>query len=122
MNAAAQEVIKNARMEGLKSLPYANHHGYTDVSPCEVVRVVSDKCLEIRRMDSERDPNWKPEMVVGGFCAHTVNNHEQKWIITSNQEYKSFKIRLQKNGAWKDKYGDTYHLNKEPRRFYDYNF
>ena len=45
---------------------YANRIGYTDVNPCEVVKVISDKCVEIREMIAE-EKEWKKEWVAGGF-------------------------------------------------------
>ena len=46
---------------------YCNQHGYTDINPYEVIRVVSDKCLEIRSMKAEKNPDYKPDFVAGGF-------------------------------------------------------
>lgn len=100
---------------------FAVQFGYTDVRPLEVVRVVSEKCVEVRYMEAQLDPTWKPEMIVGGFAAHTVNNHDQKWIITSDPTNPVFKIRLGKKG-WKNKYGDSFGLCEKPYKFYDYNF
>jgi hypothetical protein len=33
---------------------YANHYGYSDITPFEVVKVISDKTIEVREMDAER--------------------------------------------------------------------
>jgi len=100
---------------------YANHYGYSDVTPYEVVRVVSDKTLEIREMDAVRDESVKLEWEVGGFAGHCVNQREQKWIISSNPSNPVKRIRLGKKG-WKDAHGGRYGLSDEPSRFYDYNF
>ena len=101
---------------------FANRLGYSDVEPFEVVRVVSDKCLEIRRMDAELDPAWQPEWVVGGFAGQCVNQNQQRWIIASNPANPVSRIRLQKNGNWKSPCGGRFDLSDEPRKFYDYNF
>jgi hypothetical protein len=101
---------------------YANHYGYSDVNPFEVVRHVSDKTIEVREMDSERDPDWKPEFIPGGFSAHCVNQREQRWNIVSNPENPTRRIRLHKSGVWKDAYGNKFDLHDKPIRFYDYNF
>lgn len=103
-------------------MKYANCIGYTDITPWEVVRVINDKTIEIRPMDSVRDPNWKPEIVAGGFTGNCVNQNEQKWIITSSDDYETSKIRLHKNGKWMDKHGGRFVLADAPRRFYDFNF
>lgn len=65
---------------------YANHYGYSDVNPFEVVKVISDKTIEVREMDSEKDPSWVPNWHVGGFAGHCSNQQEQKWFIKSNAE------------------------------------
>lgn len=100
---------------------YANHYGYSDVNPYEVVKVISDKTIEVREMDSEKDPSWVPNWHVGGFAGHCSNQQEQKWFIKSNAENPVVRIRLGKQG-WKDKNGRKFGLSAEPIRFYDYNF
>lgn len=100
---------------------YANHIGYSDINPYEVVRAISDKTLEIRRMNAERDPSYKPEFVPGGFSGHCVNQLDQEWIITSDPDAAVIRIRLGKRG-WKDASGARYQLSDKPVKFYDYNF
>ena len=98
---------------------YANHYGWSDVNPFEVVRVVSAKTLEIRAMDAVKNPEVKTSFQIGGFSAHSDN--VQDWFITSNEENPVFRIRLGKRG-WKDKHGHRYGLSDKPVKFYDYNF
>jgi len=100
---------------------YANHIGYSDVNPYEVVRRVSDKTLDVRAMNAERDPSWNPDFVPGGFFGTVVNQSEQKWVITSDDNGRVVRIRLGKQG-WKDAHGNRYQLSDEPVKFYDYNF
>lgn len=103
-------------------MKYANYHGYSDIYPYEIVRKVSDKTLEIRGMNAEKDPTWKPIFEAGGFAAHCVNNSDQRWVITSDETLSTWRIRLHKDGIWRDKNGAKYYLNDKPRAFYDYNF
>ena len=102
-------------------MQYANHIGYSDVNPFEIIRKISDKTIEIRAMSAERDPNWKPDFVPGGFFGTVVNQDSQKWIISSNPEGEVVRIRLGKRG-WKDRHGRRYDLSDKPYKFYDYNF
>ena len=102
-------------------MKYANHYGYTDVNPYEVVNKISDKTLEIRPMDCKELP-WKKDFHLGGFFGHTSNQEDQKWEISSNKNHNTIRIRLRKNGEWKDKYNGRYRLSEEPIKFYDYNF
>jgi len=99
---------------------HANHYGYSDVNPYEIVRRISDKTIEVRRMDAVRDPSWKRDFIPGGFFGHTANNHSQKWIITSNPSNEVIRIRLTKSG-WRNK-GDRFCLSMTPVHFYDFNF
>jgi hypothetical protein len=103
-------------------LNYANHLGYSDTSPYEIVRRVSERCIEIRPMDAVRDPAFTPEFVVGGFSAHCWNQHDQRWIISSNPEARVIRIRLHKDGCWRCKHGARYVLAVKPVKYYDYNF
>ena len=100
---------------------YANLHGYSDIYPYEVVRVVSDKTMEIRAMNAYKDPNWKPEIIPGGFVGHCVNQGEQKWIVESNPTIETIRMRKRKNGYWYSAFG-RHVLADGPRYFYDYNF
>ena len=102
-------------------MQYANMYSYTDVTPYEVVKVISDKTIEVREMDSVEDRSVKLEWEVGGFAGHCVNQRDQKWFITSNPENRIIRIRLGKKG-WKDKHGRKFGLSDKPVRFYDYNF
>ena len=100
---------------------YANHYGWSDVNPFEVVKTVSDKTLEVRAMEAKLHPDWKPEFVPGGFSAHCTNNFEQEWDIKSNENNPIIRIRLGKKG-WKDAHGRRFGLSDAPRKHYDYNF
>lgn len=102
-------------------MQYANHIGYSDVNPFEIIRKISDKTVEIRAMNAERDPNWKPDFVAGGFCGTVVNQRDQRWIISSCADAPVVRIRLGRHG-WKDANGRRFQLSNEPVKFYDYNF
>lgn len=103
-------------------MKYANAYGYSDVTPFEVVRVVSEKTLEVRALNAERDPTWKPEIIPGGFAGHCVNQHTQRWIITPCAEAPVIRIRKRKDGKFYSKSGKKFVLADAPRKFYDYNF
>lgn len=102
-------------------MKYANLIGYSDITPYEVVRVISDKTIEIREMDAKNDPAFAPEYIIGGFVAHCTNQQDQKWIYSSKEDRPAIRARLQKNGKWKSMFG-THSLSAEPQKFYDYNF
>ena len=101
---------------------FANKIGYSDIEPFEVVRKVSDKCLEVREMDAERDPSWQMDFRPGGFFGVVVNQCDQKWFIKSCPTAPVIRIRMQKNGQWKNPAGGRFCLADKPVKFYDYNF
>ena len=101
---------------------YANHIGYSDVYPYEIIERRTDKKIIIRAMNSELDETWKPDIVLGGFVGHCVNNGEQRWIITSNEKMTPIVIRKHSDGKWYDKNKMRFSLSDEPCRHYDYNF
>jgi hypothetical protein len=100
---------------------YANRIGYSDVEPFEVIRSISAKTIEVRKMKAEQDDSVKLEFHVGGFSAHCSNQREQKWFITSDNTAPVIRIRLGKKG-WKSACGSRFKLNDQPIKFYDYNF
>ena len=102
---------------------FANHIGYSDINPFEVVRAVSKTTLEIRAMNAERDTSVKLDFQPGGFFAHCSNQNEQRWDITPNEEARVFRIRFSKaKNRWQDSFGNRYNLANKPTKFYDYNF
>ena len=102
-------------------MKYANLIGYSDIVPFEIVRVVSEKTIEIREMDAALVEGWKPEMIVGGFSAHCVNNGTQEYTYSTREGSPVVRARLHKNGKWKSIHGE-HRLSDKPKRFYDYNF
>lgn len=98
---------------------FANHFGYSDIEPFEIIEMVGTKTILIREMEAEQ--LTKPEFVAGGFSAHCTNQHEIKWKITPKPDGAVLKARLHKDGYYHSNIGKHYIAN-EPRKFYDYNF
>lgn len=104
---------------------FANRHGWSDVDPFEIVRKVTDRCLEIRAMKAVEteagvkrlNASFRP----GGFVGH-FDNYAQDWEITSNPEAQVIRIRLHKDGKWKSSWGSRFIMSDKPIKFYDYNF
>ena len=99
---------------------YANHHGYTDIDPYEIVEIISDKTIVVREMDAKPNDDFVMDFTPGGFCGHVSNQPD--WVITSNENNDTFRIRLHKSGVWKSKSGRKFYLSDKPRKYYDYNF
>jgi len=99
---------------------YANMHGWSDVHPFEIIRVVSNKTIEVRAMIAELDEDFKPEIIPGGFLGHCTNQDKQTYKYKSCPEGQVLRVRLGKKG-WKSAMG-KHVLSIEPRKFHDYNF
>ena len=105
-------------------MKYANLHGYSDVTPYEIIRHVSPTTIEVREMSAERA---NPENDLGPSPdGRHRRQDEQEWVITPCPENRVIRIRLskakRKAGYWFDKYENKFALAEAPRKFYDYNF
>lgn len=100
-------------------MTYANCHGYSDITPFEIVRVISDKTIEVRQMKTVC--RWTPDCRVGGFMARVVNQTDQQWTITADETAPVERIRLNSRGEWRNARG-RFVLSAQPIKFYDYNF
>ena len=107
-----------------KPAKHANLHLWSDVHPYEIVKVVSDKTIEIREMETEAVP-WKelmaklPEAQRAEY--REPGDNRQEWIITPNNENAVIRARKNKGGFWKSIYGEHY-LAANPIKRYDYDF
>ena len=109
---------------------FANRCGYSDVHPYEIVRIVSEKCIEVRAMDTGENKT-ELKFHVGGFSAHCSNQHAQDYDYTSNPDNAVIKIRLNRTGThhdgtpiltWKSKHGERFAIADAPHKFHDFNF
>ena len=92
---------------------------WSDSEPVTVIKK-TPKTLTVRYDKAERDPDWKPEWIPGGFSAVCLNQSEQKWIIEENPDgrtevfwWSSTKGVYQHHGC--PLYPGWY-------KYYDYNF
>lgn len=116
--------IKKMELELLEK-KYANHYGYSDIEPYEVVEERTPNMYLIRWMKSVQTEKSKKELkdsfVAGGFCGH-FDNDLQEWDITSCEDNQPFAIRRHKDGNWYDTYHRKYCISSKPIKFYDFNF
>jgi hypothetical protein len=108
-------------MHGGGGMMYANHIGYSDVNPFEVVDYVSLKTLDIREMVATEKP-WMRQFMAGGFLGHVVNQEDQDWDIQPDPDAPLVRIRKHKDGKWYDRHGARYALAEKPVKFHDFNF
>lgn len=93
---------------------------YTDSHAGTIVKVT--KCtVTVRRDKAILDPDFKPEIVPGGFCGHCTNQDEQSYTYEPDENEELTTVH------WSKKY-NRYGLPSNPRlgkgrhEFYDYNF
>lgn len=101
---------------------HANRIGYSDINPYEIVRVISDKCIEVRRMNAERNKSVELSWATGGFAGVCTNQNDQQWVITSDPFASVERIRLHKDGRWYGVGKQMFKLSHTPIKFYDFNF
>lgn len=101
---------------------YANRILWSDVDAFEVIRKVSEKTYEVRKLKAIDDPNWKPDFVPGGFVGHTFNDSEREWTFEPDESRPVIRIRLHKDGWFKDSNGMRFEISDRPRKYYDSNF
>lgn len=120
MDATTTE--KPAVSTNIKGLPegrtYFTQYGATQAYPWVELKRTA-KTVTLQKVNVQKDPDWTPEMHVGGFAAHCSNQSEQTWLYAGINESYQRTIRLTKKGWIGD--GDTFRENVA-REFYDYNF
>lgn len=107
-------------------MKYANMHGYSDIKAHEIVRSVFSKILEVRAMTAKLlngVNSGEPDALQfepGGFFGHTSGI--QRYEYTQDTSARVFRIRLHKDGKWRDAVGRRFVPSDSPREFYDFNF
>lgn len=106
---------------------FANQIGYSDVKPFEIIKVISDGCVEVRAMEAKRaNPDADMGFCPGGFVGNFAAQDKQEWDIQPDAAGYVVRIRkskaARKAGQWFDKNGGRYVVGAAPRKFYDYNF
>ena len=100
---------------------YCNMVMYTDVHPYEVVKVISEKTVEVRPMKAT--PTVVPkDFHPGGFCGHWSDNRAQEYAYESNPEGATLRVRWSEaNKRWQVGQ-QRFSMNDNPVKFHDYNF
>tara|TARA_R100001082_G_C4348960_1_gene153646 strand:- start:833 stop:1405 length:573 start_codon:yes stop_codon:yes gene_type:complete len=94
----------------------------SDVDAYEIVKVISDKTIEIRRMETTHSCK-NLEVSLGGFAGHVNNQEQQEVTYESDDQAPTFRIRRKRNSLemWTLN-GSRFRLNTKPYAFYDFNF
>jgi len=118
------ELLSNEKLRRLQEIKkFCNQHWYSDVTPCEVIRIISDQTVEIRPMKAIRDESVKLEWEAGGFAGHCSNQRDQKWFYESDETREIIRVRFSKaNRQWQKGKYQRYVMSEVPINFHDYNF
>ncbi|UKL30052.1 hypothetical protein [Bacillus phage PK2] len=94
---------------------------YSDAHAGTVVKVTKTQVI-VQRDKATLDPNWKPEVVAGGFAGHCTNQDSQTYTYEQdpNGELTKFTWSKKFNQYRNNQRGMK--LYKGRREFYDYNF
>lgn len=95
-------------------------NSWSDRYAATVIKATKNMVV-VRRDTAILDPNFKPEFIIGGFCAHCTNQSDQTYNYRPNPEGEEYKIYWSKKYR---RYGQPgeYSLSKGRHEFYDYNF
>lgn len=111
------KTVENVTNESLVG-KYINEILYSDINPVgKIIGTRGRTVLIVARVTEERDDSVKMKFIIGGFAGHCVNQEEQKWKFTVNEE-DTFEMRWTP-GKLKIGYN---RICDEPRKYYDYNF
>ena len=118
--------IKTEQMESINKRNYIgvqglegrfiNFRGYSDVSPVGKIISTRGKNFVTIQPIKAGENKTKMDFVIGGFSAICTNQYQQSYDFTELGE--PYEIRLSKS-MLANRY---YHIESEPRNFYDYNF
>jgi len=109
-------------VEDVKTYTHVSRYGYSDVDAYEIVKVISDKTIEVRKMDTKHDISHLKQYA-GGFCGHVEDQRNQKVTYASNPDAEVIRIRRKKNNPEQWCNGNQrFGLTEKPYAFYDYNF
>jgi len=105
----------------IKNLPegkYFTETGYSQSYPWVEIKRTA-KTVTLAKVNIAPDPEWKPEMIPGGFSAHCTNQSDQTWLYDGYDMSNTRTIRMTKKG-WAHK--GTRYIEDRAVEFYDYNF
>lgn len=95
---------------------------YSDQHACTVISRTA-KSITVQQDKAILDPNFKPEIIPGGFAGHCVNQEEQTYTYEPNPNGRISTYR------WSDKYGQFRSTGDQSIKiingryeYYDYNF
>ena len=95
-------------------------HYYSDAEAYTIIKRTATT-LTIQRDKATLDPNFKPEIIPGGFVGHCINQHEQTYTYEPDPNGRIYKAYWSE--AKKGYYvSGCLHVTPGRHEYYDYNF
>lgn len=99
-------------------LSYNDDDVLTQADPYEVVRLISDKTMEIRSMWISRDAS---KLVLPECRSILKNWRGQSWDVRSDSDYSVTRIRKHKDGQWYSSLNYWFMFSDEPVCFFNFD-
>lgn len=100
---------------------YMNRRVGKDIIPYEVIREETEKKFVIREMTQKMSKDVKIALNASLARNGEFDNSLQKWELSSNPYGLEIIVRRDCSGRWYDRKINEYTLDKEPKKFYDFN-
>lgn len=110
--------MTRTNIKGLPEGRYFTEIGYSQQYPWMELRR-TDKTVTLVKVAVQADPDWKPEIIPGGFAGHCTNQSDQTWLFKGIRPTQTMTIRKTKNG-WSRK--GVRFVEDRAVEFYDFNF
>lgn len=107
----------------IKNLPedrkYFTEVGYSQTYPWVEIKRTA-QTVTLAKVNVGPDPEWKPNILPGGFAGHCTNQGQQTWMFAGIDQTNTRVIRKNLKGNWVHK--GVRFVEDVAREFYDYNF
>ncbi len=110
--------MTQTNIKGLPEGKYFTEIGYSQQYPWMELRR-TDKTVTLVKVAVQADPDWKPEIIPGGFAGHCTNQSQQTWLFKGIRPTQTMTVRKTKRG-WS--YKGVRFVEDRAVEFYDYNF
>lgn len=110
--------MTDTNLKGLPEGEYVTEIGYSQSYPWKVIKRTAHTVTVVPVLHA-RDPEWKPEIIPGGFAGHCTNQRQQTWLYAGIDESSPRTLRWGKRGLT---HKGVCYVEGRADYHYDYNF